>query len=136
MEQNAQLTSDPVFISNLHRFFTELGATARASQSNSESKPGQDFVIRLKPLRTTGSQVITISVVDNDGRLKPASNFLVDGLDGTIVTLPSESSELSSDIREWALSQGSEQEIVAALEELRQKGGTELSQVIKELQQG
>jgi hypothetical protein len=43
---------------------------------------------------------------------------------------------LTLELREWALRQATEEEIVAGLKEVREKGGTELGELIHELKQG
>jgi hypothetical protein len=43
---------------------------------------------------------------------------------------------LSSDLREWALRQTTEEEIVAELKEVRDNGGQTLAELIEELEQG
>ena len=43
---------------------------------------------------------------------------------------------LPAEVRRWALSQHTEEEIVAALREVREKGGPELGELIGELEQG
>jgi hypothetical protein len=43
---------------------------------------------------------------------------------------------LPPDLREWALRQATEEEIVAGLKEVRENGGMELGELIDELTQG
>jgi hypothetical protein len=43
---------------------------------------------------------------------------------------------LTPELREWALRQATEKEIVAGLKEVREKGGTELGELIHDLEQG
>ena len=48
----------------------------------------------------------------------------------------SRETSLSPELREWLLRQFTEEEAIAALRELREKGGLELREFIQELEQG
>jgi hypothetical protein len=87
---------------------------------------------------------ITVEAVYVNGALKldqplPLSEharvrLTIDPISGPVVQPPSPI-DPSPDLKDWARRQFSEQEIVAGLQELREKGGIELSEFLPELEQ-
>jgi hypothetical protein len=84
-------------------------------------------VLRLSQVSVSGHGFIRAELLTQDGSSATELYFPSEGAG----TRP-----LPPELRQWALSQHTEEEIAAALHDLRGKGGPELGELIHELEQG
>src|SRR5689334_4256903 len=88
-----------------------------------EGRP--NVTVSLTPVNLSGYPFIRVEVSTRDDSSRSVRYFPA----GQTPPLPPE-------VRQWALSQHTEEEIVAALREVREKQGPELGELIHELEQG
>jgi hypothetical protein len=105
-----------------------------------DSLPSPAAVSELYASLAEGRSDVTVSLTRVDLSGHPFIRVEVSAGDDSSTNVlffhAGQSPRLPPEVRQWALSQHTEEEIVAALREVREKGGPELGELIHELEQG